>query len=88
MINIYKLTLIISFFATVVGAMFKIMHWPGASLLLNIGVVLSLVYILIALTNIYKSDKSIIEKILWLIGFISLSWITGLVFYFKEMRKK
>jgi len=88
MIRFYKPSLIISLIITIIGAMFKIMHWPGASTLLTIGLLTSLIYILIALSNIYQTDKkTLIEKLLWLIGFICFSWIVGLIYYYSELRQ-
>jgi hypothetical protein len=73
---------------TIIGAMFKIMHWPGASTLLIIGLLTSLIYILIALFKIFQiENKSVIEKLLWLIGFICFSWIVGLIYYYSELRQ-
>lgn len=31
-------------FIVAVGALFKIMHWPGATLIFNIGVVLEIIF--------------------------------------------
>ncbi len=88
MIRFYKPSLIISLMITIIGAMFKIMHWPGASTLLIIGLLTSLIYILIALFKIYQiENKSVIEKLLWLIGFICFSWIVGLIYYYSELRQ-
>ncbi len=88
MIRFYKPSLIISLMITIIGAMFKIMHWPGASTLLIIGLLTSLIYILIALFKIFQiENKSVIEKLLWLIGFICFSWIVGLIYYYSELRQ-
>ncbi len=88
MIRFYKPSLIISLIITIIGAMFKIMHWPGASTLLIIGLLTSLIYILIALFKIFQiENKSVIEKLLWLIGFICFSWIVGLIYYYSELRQ-
>lgn len=88
MIRFYKPSLIISLMITIIGAMFKIMHWPEASTLLIIGLLTSLIYILIALFKIYQiENKSVIEKLLWLIGFICFSWIVGLIYYYSELRQ-
>jgi len=88
-IKLYRTSLMISIAITIIGAMFKIMHWPGASLLLSLGLLLSLIYIVIALIEIYKTEsKSLVEKVLWLIGFIVFSWIVGLIYYFVELKPK
>jgi len=89
MINYYKFSLIISILAKITGAIFKIMHWPASNILFSIGVLVSLIFILIALMEIYISkEKSQIEKLLWLIGFIALSSIIGLIYYYSEIKPK
>jgi predicted membrane channel-forming protein YqfA (hemolysin III family) len=89
MFKLYKTSLIISIAVTIIGAMFKIMHWPEARLLLSLGLLLSLIYIVIALIEIYKTEsKTLVEKVVWLIGFIVFSWIVGLIYYFVELKPK
>lgn len=88
-IKLYKTSLMISIAITILGAMFKIMHWSSASLLLSFGLLISLIYIVIALIEIYKTEsKSLSEKFLWLIGFLLFSWIAGLKFYTIELKPK
>ena len=89
MIKLYKTSLIISLSVILIGAMFKIMHWPGGRFLLSIGLLISLIYIVIGLIEIYKTEsKTLFEKLLWLIGFIAFSWITGLIYYYSELKPK
>lgn len=79
----------ISISITIFGAMFKIMHWPGTSVLLLSGLLLSLIYIVIGLIGIYKTkSKSLVEKFLWLLGFIVFPWIAGLIYYIVELKPK
>lgn len=85
--RLYKFALILSLVATITGAMFKIQHWPGSSLLLSIGVFTSLIYIVIGLFEIYKTEsKSVIEKLFWLVVFVVFSPLTGLIYYFSELK--
>ena len=89
MARIYKISLIVSFIAITLGVMFKIMHYPGSSYLMTIGGITSLIFIIIALTEIYKSEKkSLIEFFLWLLAFILLTVVTGLVYYYTEIKKR
>jgi hypothetical protein len=79
--KIILISFIISFFTTIIGALFKIMHWPNASIILGIGLLLSLVYIVLCLMEISNSKKvNGLEKLMWLVGFIFISQITGLVY--------
>ncbi|PIV48619.1 MAG: hypothetical protein COS19_12775 [Flavobacteriaceae bacterium CG02_land_8_20_14_3_00_34_13] len=89
MIKWYKSSLIISIVIIIIGAIFKILHWQGGKLLFFIGLLISLIYIIIGLNEIFKNDtKSIFEKLLWFLGFILFSWIIGLIYYFSELKPK
>ena len=86
-----KKTFIISLLVSVVfmftGALFKLMHWPFASILLITGLITSIVYTVVGLTiTISLKNVSLIEKGLWSIGFIFLSTITGLLFYTTKLK--
>lgn len=85
--RLFKISLILSVPISIVGALFKLMHWPGSNNLLLIGSLCSLVYSVIALYLIFKSRKPAIAKILWLIAFICISLIAGIIFYAVEIRK-
>ena len=88
-IKLYKTCLLLSISVFIIGALFKIQHWPYASFIMSIGFLINLIYIVIALVEIYKTEsKSLIEKFLWLIGFIAFSWIVGLIYYFVELKPK
>jgi hypothetical protein len=79
--RIIVISLAISFILTIVGALFKIMHWPFASSLIGIGLLLSLVYIVLCLIEISNSKKTnTAERFMWLVGFIFMAQITGLVY--------
>lgn len=59
------------------GAIFKFMHWPGAGILLTIGITtLVTAFLPIALINSYKSKQSKDFKLLYII-----TWITCLVVF-------
>lgn len=79
--RIIVISLAISFIITIVGALFKIMHWPFASILIGVGLLLSLVYIVLCLIEISNSKKTnTAERFMWLVGFIFMAQITGLVY--------
>lgn len=42
---------------TIIGALFKIMHWPGASLMLIIGSLTEALAIIILIVSIFKNMK-------------------------------
>ncbi|MCX6232097.1 MAG: hypothetical protein NTZ33_11190 [Bacteroidetes bacterium] len=85
----FKISLFISFAVTICAVLFKIMHWPYADILFTTGTLISLIYIMIALTDIYQTEnKTIIEKLLWLLGFIFLSFIAGFIYYFIVIKPK
>jgi hypothetical protein len=86
--KIIMISFISSLFLTIVGALFKIMHWPYASILLTVGLLCSLVYVVLCLMEISNSKKVTgLEKLMWLVGFIFISHITGLV-YLLSARKR
>jgi uncharacterized membrane protein YdjX (TVP38/TMEM64 family) len=79
--KIIMISFISSFFITIVGALYKIMHWPYANILLTIGIVISLVYVVLCLMEISNSKQvNGLEKLMWLVGFIFISQIAGLVY--------
>jgi hypothetical protein len=79
--RIIVISLAISFILTIVGALFKIMHWPFASILIGVGLLLSLIYIVLCLIEISNSKKTnTAERYMWLVGFIFMAQITGLVY--------
>ncbi|MEK8179467.1 hypothetical protein WMW71_03860 [Flavobacterium buctense] len=83
-INLDKIvttSFILSFIATIIGALFKIMHWPGASMLLIIGLLSLAVFVITALYEVYNSKTiNSSEKLMWTIGFLCLGSIAGLVY--------
>ncbi|MBS1579725.1 MAG: PLDc N-terminal domain-containing protein [Bacteroidetes bacterium] len=79
---------IIGVISTIVGALFKIMHKPDADFFIEVGLLLTAIYTVIALYEIFNS-KNILqnEKLMWLVGFIFVNAITGLM-YFLQGRKR
>lgn len=86
--RLFRTFLLISSSLLAFGSMFKIMHWPGAGIILGIALVSVLGFVLIALRDIYCSDDPVIEKLLWLLGFVTLPWIAGFVYYFVSVKPK
>jgi hypothetical protein len=79
--KIVNISFILSFVLTIVGALFKIMHWPGATILLIIGLSSLAVFIITALYEVYNSKTiNSSEKLMWTVGFLCLSSIAGLVY--------
>lgn len=86
---LYRVALFLSIGLTLFGTVGKIQQWPGAGFLLYLGLMLNLVYIAIGLYLIFYSNEKAIEfKLIWLIGFLVLPWITGLIYYYSEMKPK
>ena len=53
-----------------VGATFKIMHWPYGQALLNAWFTLTLIYMIIGIIYIIKNPElSLIYKIIWIVSF-------------------
>ncbi len=88
-VTLYKISISTSLILITIGALFKIMHYPGAGLMLLLGMVASFIFIIIALEEIFvDKSNSQLEKLLWLIAFIFLSLITGIVYYFNSIKSK
>jgi NADH:ubiquinone oxidoreductase subunit 2 (subunit N) len=77
-----------SFILTIVGSLFKIMHWPFASMLLTIGLISLALFVLMSILEIMNSKKiEGTEKFMWVIGFLFFGLITGLI-YMLSARKR
>jgi predicted membrane channel-forming protein YqfA (hemolysin III family) len=74
----------ISLALSLVGALMKILHLPGAEQLLMVGVVSNGVFVVSALTEVWRSVKiNKNEKIMWTIAFIFMGFlgaIAGIVY--------
>lgn len=74
----------ISLVLVLVGAFMKILHLPGAEQLLIVGMVTNGVFVVAALSEVWRSeriDKN--EKIMWTIAFIFIGFlgtIAGIVY--------
>ena len=87
-VMIYKLSLFISIALIVIGAVFRIQHWPQGSNLIMIGGAASLAFIFLGAKDVLSNQKeSAIVKIMWMVGFIFLSWVTGAT-YLQQFRKR
>ena len=60
MVNKYKIPLVLFLFGlviTIIGALFKIMHWPGGSITLIFGMLTQAFSIIILIIMILKNSK-------------------------------
>lgn len=66
------------------GSLFKLLHWPGANMLLSIGLIgIAFVFIPLLLINKYKSvlHSVLSEKMKWAFGVLSLLlFVTSIIF--------
>jgi TM2 domain-containing membrane protein YozV len=77
-----------SFAASILGALLKIMHGQGGETLLIISFLLLLVFIITASREVNASVKiPSSEKSMWIIGFVFMSLIAGIV-YLKQGRRR
>ena len=79
---------LVSLFITLIGAVFIISHFEGAGILMTIGLVASLAFILISIyeVNISKRIESN-EKMMWTVGMICFSSLTGFVYVFSGRKR-
>ena len=83
--NPYKKIFVLAFILVLFGSLLKICHLEFATLFLMLGLFTTLCYIVLGIYQINNSVKlKNNERVLWTIGFISFSFITGLLYYFKE----
>ncbi len=83
--NLYKKIFVLAFILVLFGSFLKIYHLEFATLFLMLGLFSTLCYIILGIYQINSSIKlKNNEKVFWTIGFISFSFITGLLYYFKE----
>ena len=81
--SLFKPTFLLSLLAMLTAAFLKIMHLPGGKIFIVISVLLTAVWVVSALYEIYGSKRiTMQEKIMWTIGFLLLSILTGLLYFF------
>ena len=86
--QILNLSFVLSIVIVLVGALFKIMHYPFSQLLLIVGLISMLVFWYVAISEIRSSTKiDGTEKFMWIFGIIFLGSIAGLV-YLLSARKR
>ncbi len=80
-LTLYKIAFFLSIVTGITGLAAKIMHFPLGQILILLGLVFTMVYVIIALYEINKSDRiTPDEKIMWTAGFILISTVTGLLY--------
>lgn len=86
--NLIPVFYVITFIILILGTIFKILHQPLGAEILGLAFISSIIFIVLALIEIFKSDRiNIIEKIMWLVGFIFLSTVAGFI-YLVSARKR
>ncbi|MBS1490974.1 MAG: PLDc N-terminal domain-containing protein [Bacteroidetes bacterium] len=77
----YTISLAGSLLVYIVAALYKVMYWPGANVLFSAGVILGLPFVYLGIIDVYQNTKrEPLVKLLWTLGFIFLSVITGIVY--------
>ncbi|MHC1702603.1 MAG: hypothetical protein AB9846_01725 [Tenuifilaceae bacterium] len=87
----YKAGIIVTLVFVLTGAFFKIMHYPNGAIILSLGLISSLVYIILGLVDVFSDKEMNLQvRFMWLIGFIFISWIAGMLYYphFKKRNQK
>lgn len=87
MITVYKVSLFFSIIFIFIGILFKIMHWPWADSIRDIGYLIGLIFGSIGIYKIYQSKNlTKTNKVLWSFGLIFFGWIVGIIFYKKVIK--
>ena len=86
--RLFRICLKISLAFLMSGLLFKIMHWPAANVLISITYAISIIYVVIGVTETYQDNhKELPEKGMWSVGFLFLTPISGIVYYLSEIKK-
>jgi hypothetical protein len=86
--NSIRYSFIFSIVAVLIGALMRIMHVEHSIFFLAIGLLAMLTFVVTAIYEITNSTKiEGTEKFMWVVGFLFLSTITGLV-YILSARKR
>lgn len=86
--QILNISFVLSIVIVLVGALFKIMHYPYSQLFLIVGLISMLVFWYLAISEIKSSTKiDGTEKFMWIFGIIFLGSVAGLV-YLLSARKR
>jgi multisubunit Na+/H+ antiporter MnhB subunit len=81
--NLFTKAFLSSLLTVLIGTILKILHFPGGQFFLILTFVLTIIYIITALSEIYGSERiSTNEKIMWTVSFILFCTIAGLLYFF------
>lgn len=76
-----KFTFIAYFFLTIIGAFMKLNHISYSQIVMAIGIVAMVLFIFLALAEIYKSTKiEGTEKFMWTVGMLLFSFFAGIAY--------
>lgn len=71
----------------IIGAMFKIQHYPFQNELMTTGFVLFAIFWIWILVTIYKLSRSLIFKTIWTILVIIIPVISSWIYYHIELKR-
>lgn len=78
--NVFLFLAILSITGSVAGAILKIMHVPGADIMLAVALIGGFAFAVFALWEILPSSISKIEKLMWIVGFLFLNWLAAVLY--------
>ena len=86
--QLYKFSLIAGIILILLGAFYQTQHHEGSSEFLITGMLISLIYFFIGLSEVSRDPhRSLFQKTVWILGFILFMGITGIIYYFTDVRK-
>ena len=86
--KILRTSLFISIGIAILATWYKLMHKPGSDSFLLISMVAASVFIITAILEVSQSEKiDRSEKIMWIVGFLFLTGIAGLVYIFSGRKR-
>src|SRR6187431_1055219 len=79
--HLFKTVFLISILLIIAGSSMKALHKPGADIFMIATIITTIIYAIVGIYEVYHSTKiGRTEKIMWTVGFIFLSMITGIVY--------
>ena len=83
-----RATFLFNMALTLVGAMFKILHYPNAEIFLMFAIIAMMSYALPVFLEIFRSTRiGTAEKLMWITGMLCLTPLAGYLYVFKARKR-
>ncbi len=87
--DLYSASLITGTILGLLGLFYHFQQHPGAGDILGTALLISLYWFIMGLAGVLRSGHlSPAAKVLWVAAFLIVSWLAGVVWYFREIRPR